>query len=69
MDIKLLRKRIRAGEYDLSEHVHKERQEEQITVEEIEKNILKGDIIEEYSKDPRGKSNLLGLTGKQGQRS
>ena len=60
MDIKLIRSKILSGEYDLSEHAHKERQEEQITVEEIEKTILKGAIIEKYLKDPRGKSCLVG---------
>lgn len=59
MDIKLIRDKVRSDEYDLSEHAHKERQEEQITVEEIEKTILKGDIIEEYLNDPRGESCLI----------
>ena len=61
MDIKLVRRKVRAGEYDLSEHAHQERQEERITVDEIEKTILKGVIIEEYPKDPRGKSCLIGM--------
>lgn len=60
MNIKLLRNKIRSSEYDLSEHAHKERQEEQITVDEIEKTILKGVIIEKYPKDPRGGSCLVG---------
>ena len=46
-------------EYDLSAHAHRERQEEQITIEEIEKNLLDGDIIEKYINDPRGESCLV----------
>lgn len=60
MDIKVIRKKVRAGEYDLSEHAHRERQEEQITTEEIEQTLLKGSIIEEYPNDPRGPSCLIG---------
>lgn len=59
MDIQTIRKKVIAGEYDLSDHAHKERQEEQITVEEIEKTLLKGAIIEKYPEDPRGLSCLV----------
>lgn len=60
MDIKIIREKVKRGEYDLSEHAHKERQAEQITTAEIEKTLLKGDIIEKYPKDPRGSSCLVG---------
>ncbi len=50
---------MRNREYDLSVHAHNERQEDHITVEEIEKVILKGDIIERYPNDPRGGSCLI----------
>ena len=59
MDIKIIRKKIRTEEYDLSSHAHQERQEEQITIEEIETTFLKGSIIEQYPKDPRGASCLV----------
>lgn len=59
MDIVLIRKKIRAQEYDLSVHAHRERQEEQITIGEIEKAILEGGIIERYPEDPRGESCLV----------
>jgi len=59
MDILFIRSKIKKEEYDLSAHAHQERQEEQITIEEIEKILLKGDIIEMYSNDPRGKSCLV----------
>lgn len=60
MDIAFIRKKVRSGEYDLSAHAHQERQQEQITIDEIEKVLLKGDIIERYPNDPRGKSGLVG---------
>lgn len=59
MNIKIIREKVKNGEYDLSEHAHKERQAEQITTEEIEKTLLKGAIIEKYPKDSRGESCLV----------
>jgi hypothetical protein len=59
VDIAFVKKKIRNQEYDLSVHAHNERQEEQITIEEIEKVILKGDIIERYPNDLRGESCLV----------
>lgn len=59
MDIAFIKKKIRNQEYDLSIHAHNERQEDQITIEEIEKVILKGDIIEQYPNDLRGESCLV----------
>ena len=59
MDIAFIKERIRNQEYDLSAHAHNERQEEQIPVEEIEKALLKGGIIEQYPNDPRGESCLI----------
>lgn len=59
MDIKIIRDKVKRGEYDLSDHAHKERQAEQITTAEIEKTLLKGAIIEKYPEDPRGTSCLV----------
>jgi len=58
--ISFIRKKVLNNEYDLSLHAHNERQEEQITIEEIEKVLLKGGIIEQYPNDPRGESCLIG---------
>ncbi len=60
MDIAFIKKNVRNQEYDLSLHAHNERQEEQITTSDIEKVLLKGDIIEKYPNDPRGESCLVG---------
>lgn len=66
MDIIFIKEKVRGGEYDLSLHAHNERQEEQITVDEIEKVLLKGVIIEKYPNDPRGESCLVaGIVSKK----
>lgn len=62
MDLKHIKDKISNNEYDLSEHAHTERQAEHITIKEIEKAILSGEIIESYSKDERGESVLIGAT-------
>ena len=59
MDIKFIREKIKKQEYDLSSHAHRGRQEEQITIAEIEQVLLLGDIIEKYPKDERGESCLI----------
>ena len=59
MDHDFIRSKIRSQQYDLSDHAHQERQEEQITVAEIEETLLEGVIIEQYLNDPRGKSCLV----------
>lgn len=59
MDIDFIRKKVEKQEYDLSSHAHRERQEEQITLAEIEQALLSGDIIEKYPSDPRGESCLV----------
>lgn len=59
MNASFINEKVQIGEYDLSIHAHNERQEEQITIEEIEKILLKGAIIEQYPNDPRGGSCLM----------
>lgn len=59
MDISFIREKIGKQEYDLSSHAHRERQEEQITIPEIEQTLLTGDIIEKYPSDSRGGSCLV----------
>ncbi|OGE25663.1 hypothetical protein A3C26_01725 [Candidatus Daviesbacteria bacterium RIFCSPHIGHO2_02_FULL_39_12] len=60
MDLRVIRRKIKLGEYDLSYHAHTERQEEEITTSEVEQTLLKSGIIETYPEDPRGKSCLIG---------
>lgn len=60
MDLKTIREKVTKGDFDLTEHAHKERQIEKISIEEIKQTILESDIIEKYPKDPRGSSCLIG---------
>lgn len=60
MDNTFIREKVKNEEYDLSAHAHQERQEEQITVAEVEEVLLRDDIIEQYPNDPRGQSCLIG---------
>lgn len=60
MDKGFIEDSISKNDFLISEHAHQERQEEQITVAEIKKVLLKGKIIEKYPKDPRGESCLVG---------
>ena len=50
MDTLFVRRKVESGEYDLSSHAHRERQEEQITTAEIEQALLTGDIIKSIQK-------------------
>ena len=66
MKASFIKEKVQSGEHDLSIHAHNERQEEQITVKDIEKVLLKGDIIEKYPNDPRGESCLVaGIVSKK----
>lgn len=60
MDLKIIRGKVKKDEFDLSEHAHKERQIEKISITEIKQTILENDIIEQYPNDPRGPSCLIG---------
>lgn len=43
----------------ISFHAEKERYAEDITIHDLETAILNGEILEEYSNDPRGPSCLI----------
>jgi len=59
VDKSFIEEKLVNNEYDLSSHAHTERQNEIITVKEIEQTLLRGDIIETYPGDPRGESCLV----------
>ena len=59
MNIAFIKNKVRDQMYEISAHAHQERQEEKITIHEIEKIILKGVILEIYSNDSRGESCLV----------
>ena len=59
MNIKPLQDCITHNRYEISLHAQEERNEEEITLQEIEKAILNGEIIEDYPQDLRGPSCLV----------
>lgn len=59
MDIREIRKKIIAGEYEISYHAEKERYAEDISIVDIETVITTGEILEDYPNDPRGQSCLI----------
>lgn len=60
MTIEEIRELVRAGRYEVSLHAQQERLEDDLDIDEIETALLQGELIEEYPKDPRGLSCLVG---------
>lgn len=66
MNIDTIRDRISRHKYEISFHAEKERYAEDISLDDIEKVIANGEILEDYPDDPRGPSCLiLGYSGKR----
>jgi hypothetical protein len=59
MEIEDIKNKIRHEEYEISSHAEKERYDEDITIPDLENTIFDGEIIEDYSDDPRGQSCLI----------
>ncbi|MDY0082617.1 MAG: DUF4258 domain-containing protein [Ignavibacteriaceae bacterium] len=59
MEIQFIKDRIKTGDYEISFHAEEERYAEDISIDDIEAAILNGEILENYSDDPRGKSYLI----------
>ncbi|MBT9174159.1 MAG: hypothetical protein DDT21_02570 [Syntrophomonadaceae bacterium] len=59
MQIKEIQEKVRREEYEISFHAEKERYAEDITIHNIETAIQNGEILEDYSEDPRGPSCLV----------
>ncbi|WHZ24816.1 MAG: hypothetical protein OJF47_003928 [Nitrospira sp.] len=60
MTIDEIRQLVRDGRYEVSIHAQQERLEDDLDIDEIEKAVLQGELIEEYPNDPRGPSCLVG---------
>jgi hypothetical protein len=58
-DIVWIHSRIRAGQYYFSRHGDQERQNDNLTLEEIEEALLTGRILEQYEDTGRGESCLV----------
>ncbi len=50
---------VRREEYEISFHAEKERYAENITISDMETAIYNGEILEDYTNDPRGPSCLI----------
>lgn len=59
MEIREIQEMVKRGEYEISFHAEKERYAEDITISDLETAILNGEILEDYSDDPRGPSCLV----------
>jgi hypothetical protein len=59
LEIDWIRNRVRKGEYYFSKHGDLERQDDNLTIEEIEEALLTGRIIEQYEDTGRGESCLV----------
>lgn len=59
MHLEWIKTKIHKGKYEISSHAEEERQADKISLTEIEKAILNGEILENYPKDPRGESCLI----------
>ena len=55
-----------SNQFQLTEHAHKERQEEAIELREIKEALMTCELLEDYPHDPRGASCLvLGYSGEK----
>lgn len=58
-DIKWIQDRISKSEYYFSRHGDQERQNDQLTISEVEEVLLNGKILEQYKDTGRGESCLV----------
>jgi hypothetical protein len=58
-EIKWILKRIKKGEYYFSKHGDHERQNDNLTIAEVEEALLGGRILEQYEDSGRGESCLV----------
>lgn len=59
MEIAAIKKRTKQEQYYFSKHADQERQNENLTVVEIEEALASGRILEQYEDTGRGKSCLV----------
>jgi len=59
VDIDVIKIKIRANEFLLSDHADHEAADENIDIAEIRQAILNGEILEEYADTGRGESCLI----------
>ncbi len=59
IEIKWIHERVKKGEYYFSKHGDQERQNDNLTIKEIEETLLRGRVLEEYVDTGRGDSCLV----------
>ena len=61
MNLKWIRRRVNAQDYEITPHAADECEDEDILIRELEGAILNGEILEQYAdrRDPRGDSCLI----------
>jgi hypothetical protein len=59
VDLGLLKKKIRANQYRLTEHADRERENDGIEIRELKRALLGCELLEDYQDDPRGPSSLV----------
>ncbi|MCR4292495.1 MAG: DUF4258 domain-containing protein [Candidatus Kuenenia sp.] len=67
-EIGWIQERVKKGEYYFSRHGDKERQNDNLTVAEVEEALFTGRILEQYEDTGRGKSCLWQGLLKRGNR-
>lgn len=58
-EVKWILERIRKGKYYFSKHGDQERQNDNLTIAEVEEALLGGRILEQYEDSGRGESCLV----------
>ena len=66
IDIHWIREKIKDNQYEYSSHADDERQADKISVLEVEKALLNGEILEYYPNDSIGPSCLVLGYGEEG---
>jgi len=59
LDMEWIVERVQKGEYYFSRHGDQERQNDNLTIEEMEEVLLSGRILEHYENTGRGESYLI----------
>lgn len=59
MEIEEIKEKIKYDRYEICFHAEKERYAEDITVSDLETAISNGEILEDYTNDPRGPCCLI----------
>jgi hypothetical protein len=59
MDIQRVARLTTQGRYEFSDHAERERIHDKFTVADVKNVALRGELLEDYPKDPRGHSCLM----------